>query len=150
VTVSDLKNSALKTVMSSDVSNNVATQVVLNAPTNITAGTAFTLKVSILDAYGNKVKNYFGTIHFSDSLTALGLPADYTFTSADAGIHSFNVTLSTAGSQTLTAVDTSNSLLLGSVVVNPKAAGGGGGTGGGGTGGGGTGGGGTGGGKTVV
>jgi hypothetical protein len=143
VTVADASNSALKAVMNSDVSNNVATQVVLSAPTNITAGTAFTLKVSILDAYGNKVKNYNGTVHFSDSLAALGLPADYTFTAADGGIHSFNVTLSTAGSQTLTVADTSNSLFVGVVVVNPKASGGGGGgTSGGGTGGGGTGGGG--------
>lgn len=146
VTVADAGNSALKSVLSSDVSNNVATQIVLAAPTNITAGTAFTLKISILDAYGNKVKNYSGTVHFSDSLAALGLPADYTFTAADGGIHSFNVTLGTAGSQTLTVVDTSDSLLTGVVVVNPKAASGGGGTGGGGTGGGGTGGGG---GKTV-
>src|SRR5437764_1495851 len=147
VTVTDPTNSALKAVMSSDVSNNVATQVVISAPTNITAGTAFTLKVSILDAYGNRVKNYAGTVHFSDSLVALGLPADYTFTAADGGIHSFSVTLNTAGSQTLSVADTANSLLVGSVVVNPKAASGGGG--GGGTGGGGTGGGGGGSGKTA-
>jgi FG-GAP-like repeat len=148
VTVTDQTNAALKAVMSSDVTNNVATQIVLTAPTNLTAGTAFTLKLSIVDAYGNKVKNYSGKVHFSDSLTALGLPADYTFTAADAGIHSFNLTLGTAGSQTLTVVDPANSLLLGTVVVNPKAAGGGGGgTGGGG---GGTGGGGTGGGGKVI
>ena len=55
------------------------------------------LKVTVLDAFGNKVKDYAGTVHFSDSLTALGLPANYTFTAADAGVHSFSVTLSTAG-----------------------------------------------------
>ena len=41
------------------------------------------------------------------------LPADYTFTSADAGMHVFSVTLKTNGTQSLTATDTSNSSIKG-------------------------------------
>jgi hypothetical protein len=84
------------------------------------------------------------------------LPADYTFTAADNGVHLFTMTLNTAGSVTLKVTDTVTSTLVGSALVNVKASGGGGGggttTGGGGTatGGGGTAtGGGTGGGKKV-
>jgi hypothetical protein len=86
--------------------------------------------VTVLDAYGNKVKNYTGTVRFSDSVAATGLPADYTFNDADAGIHNFTVTLNTASSQNLSVLDTANSALLGVVTVSPKSAGGGGGGGG--------------------
>src|SRR5206468_2378874 len=51
--------------------------------------------------------------------------ADYTFTSADAGQHTFSATLKTAGSQSLTATDTSNNTLTGAqagITVNPAAA----------------------------
>jgi trimeric autotransporter adhesin len=126
---------------------------VIAVPSNVTAGTPFTLKVSVLDAYGNEVKNYFGTIHFADTAGLAGLPPDYTFTGADAGVHSFTVTLNTAGNQTLSATDTANPSLKGTTLVNVKSSSGGGcggsGGGGGGTtgGGGGGGGGGSGGGK---
>ena len=54
------------------MTNAAAAKFALNVPTNITAGAPFSLKVTVLDAYGNKVKNYFGTVHFS---TTAGLPA---------------------------------------------------------------------------
>ena len=49
---------------------------------------------------------YLGTIHFTSSDGLAVLPADYTFTAADAGIHTFQVTFNTLGSQTLTLADT--------------------------------------------
>jgi hypothetical protein len=82
------------------------------------------------------VKNYFGTVHFSNTAGLAGLPADYTFTSADAGVASFSVTLNTVGNQTLSIVDTVNPLLNASATVSVKAASTTGGGGGGGTGGG--------------
>jgi hypothetical protein len=60
---------------------------------------------------------YIGTLHFTTSdLVAqqLGkMPADYTFTSADAGTHTFSVTLMTVPSQTITVTDTANAQLNG-------------------------------------
>jgi len=57
---------------------------------------------------------YIGIVHFTSSDTLaqqLGkLPADYQFTSGDAGAHTFSVTLMTAGNQTITVSDTSGSM----------------------------------------
>jgi hypothetical protein len=69
------------------------------------------------DAYNNVVTNYAGTIHVTSSDPTASLPADYTFTASDRGLHSFPVTLGTAGNQTLAATDTSNSALHGSTTV---------------------------------
>src|SRR5262249_12053320 len=128
---------SLSTIGGFEVVNGTAAKIVLNPPSNITAGTPFTLKVTVLDAWGNPVKNYFGTIHFADSVAALGLPPDYTFTGADAGVHSFTISLNTTGNQILSVKDVANAGLAGSVAVSVKApSGGGGGGGGGGSGGG--------------
>ncbi|MBN9118445.1 MAG: VCBS repeat-containing protein [Planctomycetes bacterium] len=145
VGVVDTKNVAtLATVAGFEVVNGAAVRVVLNPPSNVTAGTPFALKVTVLDAWGNPVKNYFGTIHFGDTAGPLGLPPDYTFTAADAGVASITVTLNTTGNQTLSVTDTTNSALKASAALSVKAPSitGGGGGGGGSTGGGGTGGGG--------
>ena len=131
VTVTDTSNIAMTATLSGiDVVNGVATQIVLTPPSGITVGTAFSLKVSVLDAFGNRVKNYTGKLHFSDSAAATGLPADYTFTAADAGVHTFSVILSTAITQTLSVYDTATPTLIGTTSVTPKSAGGGGGGGG--------------------
>ena len=52
------------------------------------------------------------------------LPANYTFKSTDKGIHTFSVTLTTAGGDTITATDASNGTLVGSLTetVTPAAA----------------------------
>jgi hypothetical protein len=52
--------------------------------------------------YGNLATNYTGAVSFSSSDGAASLPTPYTFTSSDAGVHSFPVTLVTAGAQTVT------------------------------------------------
>ncbi len=90
------------------------------------AGVAFTITVTAIDGNGNPVSGYRGTVHFTSSDGQASLPADYTFTAADAGVHTFagGVTLRTAASQTLTARDTLTSSLSGSttVLVRPGAA----------------------------
>jgi hypothetical protein len=83
-------------------------------PSPVTAGVGGTVVVTALDAYGNIATGYAGTVHFSSSDAQASLPADYTFTAADAGTHSFSATLKTAGSQSLTAADTSTASLTGS------------------------------------
>jgi streptogramin lyase/uncharacterized protein YkwD len=78
------------------------------APTNVVAGMPFDVTVTAVDAQGNTVLTYTGKIHFSTSDTGTGvmLPADYTFTAADNGVHTFNgVVLGTAGNTTLTVSD---------------------------------------------
>ncbi len=47
--------------------------------------------------------NYTGTIHFTSTDSHAVLPANYTFTAADAGVHTFAATLETAGTQSVTA-----------------------------------------------
>jgi S-adenosylmethionine hydrolase len=87
-----------------------AASLSLNAPATATVNQAFSVKVTALDRFGNVANGYTGTVHFSSSdllATQLGkLPADYTFTTGDAGVRSFSVTLMTAGSQTITVTDT--------------------------------------------
>ena len=130
--VVDASNVAtLATITNFEVINAAASKFLVAVPSNITAGTAFQLRVTVLDAYGNRVKNYFGTIHFSNTAGIAGLPADYTFNTLDAGDHSFSVTLSKAGSQTLSISDILNEKLVTSTILNVKASTGGGGGGGG-------------------
>ncbi len=138
--VVDASNVAtLTTITNFEVTNAAASRFVLSVPSNITAGVAFSLRVTVLDAFGNRVKNYFGTIQFSNTAGVAGLPANYTFDGVDAGVHSFDVTLSTTGTQSLSVSDLADPSLKSSVSVTVKIAtvSGGGGSGGGGGGGGG-------------
>src|SRR5207302_383458 len=48
-----------------------------------TAGTSGTITVSALDADGNLLPGYLGTVHFSSSDPQAVLPADYSFTADD-------------------------------------------------------------------
>jgi hypothetical protein len=96
-----------------------------------TAGAAGTFTVTALDAYGNRT-GYLGTVHFTSSDSQAVLPANYTFTTADAGMHAFSATLKTAGSyygQSLTATDTTADTTTAGITgtqtgitVNPGAA----------------------------
>jgi mannuronan 5-epimerase len=71
-----------------------------------TAGTSNKFVVSAIDANGNIVSNYTGTIHFTSTDSQAALPADYTFTASNDGTHTFSATFKTAGTQSLTATDT--------------------------------------------
>jgi uncharacterized delta-60 repeat protein len=90
-----------------------ASQLVLSAPSSVSHRSQFSVTVTVEDAYGNVVTGYLGTIHFSSSDSSATLPADYTFTTADAGVHTFSnvFMLRTRGNQTLKATDTQNSSL---------------------------------------
>jgi Ca2+-binding RTX toxin-like protein len=69
---------------------------------NTTAGVGTVVTVSVFDVFGIPVNGYTWTLHFSSTDAAATLPADYSFTAADAGSHTFPVTFFTAGTQTLT------------------------------------------------
>jgi hypothetical protein len=56
-------------------------------------------------------------MHFTSSDGQASLPANYTFTAADGGVHTFSATLKTAGSQMLTATDTIASSITGAQTI---------------------------------
>jgi probable HAF family extracellular repeat protein len=94
-------------------------------PSSITAGVAGYLTVRAQDAYGNTVSSYVGTVSFSSSDAKAVLPANYTFTVDDTGVHSFGATLKTAGTQSIMAADIAMAGLAGAdagLQVNPAAA----------------------------
>ena len=53
----------------------------------------FAVGCLLSSAYGNVVTGYTGTIHFTSSDVQAVLPANYTFTTADGGMHRFTATL---------------------------------------------------------
>ena len=73
---------------------------------NVAAGTAQLATVTLRDAFGNVATGYRGEVGFSSTDTSAVLPADYTFTAADAGVHTFaSVALTAAGSWGVTAAE---------------------------------------------
>ena len=79
------------------------------------AGEPFSITVTAYNAgAGSAVDTgYTGTVHFTSSDLGAILPGDYTFTSEDAGTHTFSVTFSTAAYQSVTATDTSDGAIYG-------------------------------------
>jgi RHS repeat-associated protein len=65
------------------------------------AGTSFTVTVTALDPFNHVVLSFTGKVHFTSSDKQAVLPKDYTFVSGDQGVHTFTVTLKTAGNQTV-------------------------------------------------
>jgi Ca2+-binding RTX toxin-like protein len=80
-------------------------------------GVAHGFWVTALDAFGNQATTYRGLVHFTSTDPHALLPADYTFTAADGGIHYFGATFATAGSQSLTATDSSTSSIQGAQTI---------------------------------
>ena len=142
LTVQDIGNVAL---VSSEtniiVSHATMTNFAIVYPSTLVVGTPFALKVIAQDDFGNKIDDYHGTIHFTNSAGITGLPTDYTFTSTDNGQHTYTVTLTSSIAQTVSFADVANVLLHASATLTVGATGGGGGGGGGGGSGGGGGGG---------
>ncbi|HEX3071201.1 MAG TPA: Ig-like domain repeat protein, partial [Thermoanaerobaculia bacterium] len=86
--------------------------VLVNASTQIT--------VSALTAANIVSACYAGTVHFTSSDAGATLPANYTFTNGE-GSHSFNFTMVTPGTQTITAVDTVTGSITGTFDVTVQA-----------------------------
>ena len=70
-----------------------------------TAGSPAATTVTAKDGFGNTAASYAGTVSFSSSDATATLPANFTFTSADAGQHTFSVTFGLASSQSLFVTD---------------------------------------------
>jgi hypothetical protein len=106
------------TVTAVDSANNISQKVTVTivppgAPDQLsdpevptaTAGIVHHFNFTALDQNGNIVWGYTGTLHFTSSDPDAVLPADYTFNGKE-GTHAFDVTFHTAGTQTITAIDT--------------------------------------------
>src|SRR5262249_18288182 len=75
------------------------------SPASATAGVARSVTVSAFDLAGNPDPTYTGTVHFTSSDYQAVLPADYTFTAADHGVHTFSLTPAPAGTQSVSVED---------------------------------------------
>jgi probable HAF family extracellular repeat protein len=97
----------------------VASRLQVTGPASVKAGKAFSLTVTVFDAYGNIATGYTRTIAFKSSDSGAILPANYTFTATDGGIHTFNgLILKRRRTQTITISDTLDVRLLGSLTVS--------------------------------
>jgi hypothetical protein len=100
------------------VTSAAASKFVLTGPSSVRRGVAFSLTLTVEDAYGNVVTGYSGTVHFSSSDRAT-LPASYTFNPATSAVHTFTgLILRKTGNQTITITDTLDSSLTASIIVD--------------------------------
>src|SRR5438270_732089 len=78
-----------------------ATFTVAGFPSPSPAGVAGGFTVTAKDSFGNTATGYLGTAHFTSSDPSATLPANYTFTAADNGVHTFAsaATFRTVGTQ---------------------------------------------------
>ena len=116
ITATDMATSGLSSTESGIMVQAAAaakTFTVTGFPASDAAGTAGNVTVTAYDAYGNVAIGYTGTISLRSSDTQALLPSKFTFVTADAGTHTFPITLETAGSQLITATDTANSTITG-------------------------------------
>jgi hypothetical protein len=104
--------------------------IIVTAPSQVTAGMPFDLTVTVIDRFRQLAIAYSGTVAFfaTDHASGVSVPAVYTFTAADAGIHTFTdtglgqTTLITPGLQTIFVQDTAVPSILGSAHVVVQAA----------------------------
>ncbi len=123
LTATDTVNAAVSgTSAAIAVGSATANHLAVTAPSTATAGIAFSLTVTAQDNFNNTATGYTGTVHFTSTDGQAVLPANATLTN---GVGTFNATLKTAASQTITATDTVSSLITGTtlpIVVSPAAA----------------------------
>ncbi len=102
------------------VCTTATTHLSVTGPSTATVGSSISVSVSPLDASNVLVPCYTGIVHFSTTGSAT-LPANYTFVAGE-GAHSFNVTPTAAGSQTVTVQDTVTGTIVGTITFVAKIA----------------------------
>ncbi|HEY2154571.1 MAG TPA: fibronectin type III domain-containing protein, partial [Isosphaeraceae bacterium] len=124
VTASDAAISSTATTPSIAVSPAAAGQFLLSGlSSTATAGASQSFTVTAKDPYGNVATGYTGTVNVTSSDATIS-PIAYTFTAADAGKHAFGLTFKTAGTQSVTAADTTTtkfSATQSGITVSPAA-----------------------------
>src|SRR5207249_2219890 len=96
----------------------VASHFSVSATASAIAGSGFPVTVTALDAQGNTVLTYGGTVHIGSSDAQAGLPANATLVN---GVGTFSVILKTAGSRSVTASDTLTGSITGSASLSVTA-----------------------------
>jgi len=94
----------------------------ITGPTGVSAGTASSFTLTALNANGTLNTGYSGTVQITSSDPKAVLPDNLAISG---GTGTFNVTLETAGAQSITATDVNNSSMTGfdtGVAVSPAAA----------------------------
>jgi hypothetical protein len=124
LTVTDTVNTSFTVTQSVTVTPAAAASFAVTGFPATTAGVAQTVTVTAKDAFGNVATGYAGTVAFGSSDPLAALPAAYTFTAADAGVHTFTATLKKAGTQSLTVQDATAPTVAGTetgIVVSAAA-----------------------------
>ena len=98
----------------------VATHLSITTASSAASGRPFNVTVSALDGAGSLVSAYLGTVHLTSTDSQAVLAANSMLTN---GAGTFSVTLTTPGSQTVTATDTASPSISGtSGAINVAAA----------------------------
>ena len=84
--------------------------VLTGFPSTTTAGSPNDLTVIAYGPDGKIDTDFTGTVEFTSSDPKAVLPASYTFTSADGGVHTFPISLHSAGLQSITVTDAADGL----------------------------------------
>ena len=111
VTLADTANRALNGTADATVTRVPKAVVLSGLGQTVPAGSSQSVTVTVVDANGNPVFNYVGTVVFTSSDGQAELPANYTFLPADQGTHTFAVEFDSGGAQTITVEDVANSSL---------------------------------------
>ena len=114
----------VKTSVSVGASPSTAFKVEATSAALVVAGAPAGYTVSALGPSGAVNPNYRGTVHFTSSDLQAVLPADLTFSAADAGKHAVTATFKTSGDRALVATDAAliSAQGLARVTVAPAAA----------------------------
>jgi len=118
ISVTDTANSALKAIANVSVTTSAQVLALSGLGQTAVAGAAQSVTVTLTDSFGNVATGYVGTVHFTSSDGQAVLPTDYTFTGADQGKHTFQVTFKTAGTQSVSVTDTATNALKASASVS--------------------------------
>ncbi len=103
---SQAKSDSTQSISLTGTGTQTFTKLVINGlPSSAIAGAANAFTVTAEDASGNPVNAYTDTVSFQSSDSVATLPGSYTFTSADAGKHSFSIMFNTTGSQVISVND---------------------------------------------
>jgi hypothetical protein len=110
LTATDTANPAITGTQAGIVVNPAATSafVVAGYPSPTGRREFHDFTVTAVDPYGNLTPGYTGTVTFSSDEDHADLPGDYTFTAADAGMHTFSAAFNRFGTFYLAATDTAN------------------------------------------
>lgn len=116
--VTDSANSLSAPTQNVAVAAADVSQFALSGNASTQAGADYRLTVTAKDAYGNTVTGYRGTVGLSSSDPLARLPGSHVYSAANNGAFTFTLTLSSAGSRTVTATDVTNGGIAGSMTVS--------------------------------